>query len=293
MKRSLALLLTGLFLAGCQSLETIPYTPLQTPASWLQMQPYLQFQLASRNIILVQPSTTAIVYLLGLITIGAGLYFFKIGNGQRSRLWWGIALLLWGLGAMLAGTSYEAFSYAIKCAGRQVCAWTSGWEIVYLFFSVASLNAMLVAEAFSCASGKLRRGLTGYALISTALYLLTLLAGSLLPRKFLISFELLILVGVPNLLIFLVLNGRRYARYKQRMDLVLLGTWAWLILTIAAYFLFYISGLSQKLWAQGIWFTENDVLHIGLIIWMVYIMRGVSRHVVDEAELGQAAPAGD
>jgi len=75
------------------------------------------------------------------------------------------------------------------------------------------------------------------------------------------------------------------------MDLVLLGTWAWLILTIAAYFLYYILGVSKKLWAQGIWFTENDVLHIGLIIWMVYIMRFVARRVVDEPELEQGLPA--
>ena len=69
------------------------------------------------------------------------------------------------------------------------------------------------------------------------------------------------------------------------MDLVLLGTWTWLILTIGAYFLYYLSGLSQKLWAQGIWFTENDVLHIGLIIWMLYIVGMVSSQIVDLPDL--------
>lgn len=289
MKRSLPFVLTGLFLSGCQQLSSIPYLPVQTPESWLEMQPYLEFQIAARTIHLMQPSTTAIVYLLGLITIAAGLYFFKIRNNQRSRLWWGIALLLWGLGALLAGTSYEAFSYAIKCAGRSACIWTSWWEIVYLLFSVASLNAMLVAEAFTCATGKLRRGLIGYAMVSMAAYSLVLLIGSLVPIKFLISFELLILVGTPNLVIFLVLNGRRYARNRQRMDLVLLGTWIWLILTIGAYFLYYILGFAQQLWSEGIWFTENDVLHIGLILWMIYIAGVVSRQVVDLPELKNGA----
>jgi hypothetical protein len=285
LKQSIPFLLTGLFLTGCQQLASIPFTPTQTPESWLQMQPFIKLQIASKLIYLIQPSTTAIVYLLGVIAIGAGLYFLKIMNGQKSRLWWGVALLLWGLGALLAGTSYEAFSYAIKCAGRSACIWTSWWEIVYLVFSVASLNAMLVAEAYTCATGKLRRRLIGYALSSMAIYTLVVLIGTLLPLKFLISFELLILVCVPNLVIFLVLNGGRYAKHKKRMDLALLGTWAWLILTIGAYFLYYVSGLSQKLWAQGIWFTENDVLHIGLIIWMLYIVGMVSRQIVDLPEL--------
>ncbi len=291
MKHTFPLMLTGLYLSGCQQLASIPYTPIQTPESWLLMQPYLKFQIASKTIFLIQPSTTAIVYLLGLIAIGAGLYFLKRRNSQRSRLCWSIAVLLWGFGALLAGTSYEAFSYAIKCARRSACNWTSWWEIVYLVFSVASLNAMLMAEAYSCAKGKWRRWLIWYAILSTFLYITIVLIGTLIPVKFLISFELLILIGMPNIIIFLVLNGRRYAKHKQRIDLVLLRTWAWLILTIGAYFLYFISGLSQKLWAQSIWFTENDVLHIGLIIWMVYIMQVVSKHVVDEPETVLGNPA--
>jgi hypothetical protein len=289
LKRSLPFLLAVLFLSGCQSLESIAYTPTQTPVSWLQMQPFIKFQVDASTIYLVQPSTTVFVYLLSVIAIAAGLYFIKIQNAQKARLWWGIALVLWGLGALLAGTSYEAFSYAIKCAGRSACIWTSWWEIVYLLFSVASLNAMLVAQAYTCASGKLRRGLIGVAILSMVIYTLVVLIGSLIPVKFLISFELLILVCVPNLVIFLVLNGVRYFRHRQRMDLALLGIWAWLILTIGAYFLYYLAGFSQMLWAQGIWFTENDVLHIGLIIWMLYIVGMVSGKVVDLPELENRA----
>jgi hypothetical protein len=52
-------------------------------------------------------------------------------------VWWGVALVPWDAGA-LAGTSYEAFRYAAKCAGRPACVWKSGWELLYLILSVAN-----------------------------------------------------------------------------------------------------------------------------------------------------------
>ena len=271
MRRTLIAFTSLLFLNACGRLDSIPTSPLQTPQSWLTIQPFLAFKIGSLEGIIVQPSTSIIVYLLGLVTIAAGLYFLRIRDGQRSRLWWGIALLLWGLGALLAGTSYEAFSYHIKCAGRAACAWTSGWEVLYLLLSVASVDAMLVAVAYSCTVDKSRRALIIYAGFNLALYAALLSIGVLNPVKFLVSFELLILFATPTVLILLVLNGWRYIKFKQRLDLLLLITWIWLVITLAAYFAYLVLGITQTLWAQGIWFSENDVLHIGLIIWMLYL----------------------
>lgn len=119
------LLVTVLLLAGCSSLAEIPYSPEQTAETWLEMQPYAELEFAAGSVVLVQPSTTAIVYLLGV--------------------------------------------------------------------------------------------------------------------------------------------------------------WGWLIVTIAAYFLYYISDAAENLWARGMWFTENDVLHVGLIIWMVYLSV-IARQVRDETQ---------
>jgi hypothetical protein len=271
-----------LLLTGCQQIESIPYSPRQTPETWLSIQPFVEFRLGAATILIVQPTTSALVYLLGLIAIGAGLYFLHIRHAQRSRLWWGVALMLWGGGALLAGTSYEAFSYQIKCAGREACLWTSEWEIGYLVLSVASVNAMLLAQAYACATGKGRNTLIIYALINFAVYALTVLIGLMVPIKFLISFEWLLIVTAPTIVLFIILNGWRYRKFKQSKDLALLGAWAWLAVTIGAYFLYLISGLTQNLWAQRIWFSENDVLHIGLIIWMIYLALIVAPHVEDE-----------
>lgn len=282
LRRSFLWLTAVLVLAGCSQLESIPYSPRQTPETWLRIQPFVAFPIASKTVILVQPTTTVIVYFLGTAAIAAGLRFLRIRAGQRSRLWWGIALLLWGVGALLAGTSYEAFSYHIKCAGRQACTWTSWWEIGYLVVSVASVDSMLLAQAHACTTGRLRRILALYALCNLSVYVLTVLIGAVVPIQFLISFEWLLVVCAPTIVLFIVLNGWRYHKLRRGMDLALLGAWAWLVLTMAAYFLYLVSGLTQRLWAAGHWFTENDVLHFGLILCMVCLAVVVAPRVEDE-----------
>lgn len=266
---------------GCDRLSSIPYQPETTPERWLQTQPFVDIGLGPLHFILVQPSSTFFVYLLGAVAIGAGLYFLRIRDGQRSRTWWGIALLLWGVGALLAGTSYQAFSYEIKCAGRPVCAWTSWWEIFYLVFSAASVNAMMMAQAYACSTGKSRKIMRGYAIANAALYATAVFAGAFFLIRFLISFELLVLVTAPGVAFFLLLNSRRYYRFRGSMDLALLGTWVWLAVTMAVYFLYLMMGITHMLWARGIWFSENDVLHIFLIVWMIYIAAVTANRIVD------------
>lgn len=275
------LVLVALFLSGCSSLSAIPSDPVQTPETWLRIQPFIAMQLGGAEFVLVQPSSTFFVYLLGAVAIGAGIYFLRIREGQRSRLWWGIALILWGLGALFAGTSYQAFSYEIKCRGREICAWTSGWEVIYLLFSVASVDAMMMAEAYIFSPGKWRKGLMIYAAANIVLYAVTLIAGVISLNKFLISFELLLLVTAPSIVAFLILSGWRYFKSRNPMDLGLLVTWIWLGLTISAYFAYLQLGFSETLWESGLWFSENDVLHIGLISWMLYIAISLAKRVHD------------
>jgi hypothetical protein len=158
--------------------------------------------------------------------------------------------------------------------------------------SAASVDAMVVAEAYSCAVGTWRRVMASYALGHAGLYILVVLAGALLPVKFLISFELLLLVAAPNILFLFALNGWRYYRRKDPMDLALVGTWLWLGITLVAYFLYLLLEVGHALWARGVWFSENDVLHIGLILWMIYIAVVVARLVVDAPDPALTAPDG-
>ena len=271
---------------GFSRLKTIPYTdPVLTSANWCEAQPCLKIKIASRKIILTQHTSTFLVYSLGLLTIGAGLYFLRIRDSEISRLWWGISLLLWGIGALLAGTSYQAFGYEIKCAGRQTCAWTSWWEVVYLMFQQVSIDAMLVAVAYSCTEGSLQMILLVYALVSAVVYVILTFAGGLVPVKSLITFNLMVRVSTPIFLLLFILNGWRYYMLRDPMDLAFLGTWILLLLTMAAYWRYDALDITKKLWAggKGIWFSQNDVLHICLIFWVIYIATVVANRVRDYA----------
>jgi hypothetical protein len=265
-------------------LKSIPHTdPELTPENWCQFQPCLTIRFASRDVILTQPSSTILVYLLGILTIGVGLSFWWLRGDQGSRLWWAIALLLWGVGALLAGTSYQAFGYQIKCAGRETCAWTSWWEVIYLMLQQVSLDALLVAVAISCTGGTLRALLLAYALVSALVYVILAFVGGIIPVKSLITFELMVWISTPLFLVMVFLNAWRYFKLGTAMDLALLGAWVLLVLTMAAYWLYDKLELTPKLWAKdrGIWFSQNDVLHVGLILWMIYLATVVAERVQD------------
>ncbi len=141
--------------------------------------------------------TTFFVYFLSFIGIMAGSYFLLIRENHRSRLWWGVALLLWGV------------------------------------------------------------------------------------QAFLVSFELLVLFTTPTYLILFIINAIRYFKLREKIDLSLMITWLSLGIVMTAYYLYLGLGYAEKLWGQGIWFNENDVLHLGLILWIAYIAFGVAKNVKD------------
>lgn len=284
-QRIIFLALIVLNLTGCDRLAKIPYSPEQTPESWLQIQPYVEINIGVLNFILIQPSSTVFVYLLGIIAIGVGLYFLRIKDGQKSRKWWGIAFLLWGSGSLCAGTSYQAFSFEIKCSGQSLCSWTSWWEIFYLLLSAGSVAAMVISGAYSSCSANCRQGLIRYAFLNMALYCVVILIGVVSLTKFLISFGMLLIFTVPSILLLFILNSWRYYRYRNGADLAFVITWLWLGLTIGIYFITLILGMTDILWARGYWFSENDVLHIGLISWVLYIGISLAERITDHPNL--------
>ena len=264
-------LLISILLYFFNQFETILYSPSIKSEEWCDNQPCVQIELFSTVFIVVQPSSTFIVYFLGILTVLIGAYLLKVGRKQKFVAWWGIALLLWGLGAIFAGTSYQAFSYEIKCAGRAFCIWTSWWEVMYLIFWVGSVDAMMIAQTNLTPERTHYTVMRLYATINFLVYVLIVVIGSVIPITILISFELMVLFLAPSIMIFILFNLKRRRRLKQPIDLYLLRIWVFLIIIMGTYFLYFMTNVTEILWEHDIWFSANDVLHIGLILWMLYI----------------------
>ena len=69
--------------------------------------------------------------------------------------------------------------------------------------------------------------------------------------------------------------------FRDSLDLVLLGCWSILFGTMMAYWIYSKKGITKRLWERGIWFSENDVLHVLLILWMVYNVMVLANRVKD------------
>lgn len=249
--------------------------------TWTKVQPCRSYSLLGKELFITQPSSSFWVYLLGVLTTLVGLYFLATDAQQVSRLLWGVSLILWGVGAVIAGTSYQAFGYQLKCAGRPKVAWTSWWEVIYLIFQQVSINVMLVAVAYSCLSELGQSISIWVAVLVSIAYSIMVFYGAFKPVKSLITFELMVHFCTPFILFFIGLNGWRFWQLGTALDLALLGTWFGLIVTMWLYWQYYFAGYTEKLWAKGRWFSENDVLHVALIVWVIYIGLIVAPLVTD------------
>lgn len=257
--------------------------PNLSAETWLRIQPCKTYTVFGKGWLITQPSSTIWVYLLGVLTTLLGVFFMVTCDQQLSRSLWGVSLILWGVGALIAGTSYQAFGYQLKCAERPKVAWTSWWEVIYLIFQQVSVNVMLVAVAYSCLSDVgIKLAIVAAVLLSIS-YIVIVFFGALKPIKSLISFELMVHFCTPFIILLTALNAWRYWQLGDALDLALLGTWLGLYITMWLYWQYYLSGLTQKLWAKGRWFSENDVLHVALIIWVAYIAIVVAPLIKDIA----------
>lgn len=272
MKKIYFLLLNIFFLAGCSRLNNLKWDGM-TSEKWLNTHSHVPVKFGGLEFILAEPSSTIIVYGLGIVLLMVGIWFLKNQQNSRSRFLWGIGTILWAFSTFFAGTSYQAFSYELKCAGNQVCLWTSWWEIWYLLTYVYSMNILTAAVAYSSSKGKLRKGVIWYTILNSLVYTILLMIGAFTPDKFLASFECMVLFSSPMFIILLVVNTLQYRKHHNKLDIYYIGAWLLMFLIVVIYFGYFMSGIAASLWSNGIWFNANDVLHVLLILWILYIYK--------------------
>lgn len=238
-------------------------TPLMTPSELLSSKPSITIG----SIVILVPSSTVIVYILGIQILLIGFLFYRV----KLRLWaW--SFYLWGFGTILAGTSYQAFGYELKCDGLEYCLFTSWFELSYLFVTALSITIMSFAFAKTFLTGKAQSILRGYPLVMMFLYTILLLVGTIGSIQFLISYELFTVFFMPLFVIFFVFNILGYRLKKDPLNRSFIVLWILFLIVNVSYYGYYLPGFTESLYNNtGIWFSANDVLHVGLILWFLYI----------------------
>ena len=257
------------------------FEPPTSPEQWCQLQPCFEVG----GVTFTQPLGSILVYLLAVVWIVGGIYFWRIRDGHRSREWMALALVLGGIGAGLAGTSYQLLGYELKCVGRDLCLWTNWFEVAYMMLQATSASAMLIAVAYARTTGVLRLWLIICAVAIAVAYVALATYGALTGIKTLIRFELLTLVAAADLLLLRAVAAQRWIRERESTDLSIIGAGAWLIVTSAAYAGYLAAGLTAILWdgGAGFYLSENDVLHLGMIAFITYLVAVVAERLRDDA----------
>ncbi len=247
-------------------------SPNISPFEYLQSKPYIEIG----SIIILVPSSTVIVYLLGVITIFIGVKLSKLKEIHQK--YWGIALILWGIGTILAGTSYQGLGYELKCANQELCLFTSWFELSYLYVTALSITIMAYAVSIKSLDIKYLKIYNKITSIGFVVYSLSLLTGVIFEVKLLVTYEWFLVFFLIYFVSFMVINVSKNRSQQNRLDKGLMNVWISMLVINILYFVYYYSGIGEFLYNNyNMWFSANDVLHVGLIPWMYYIYRVVKQ----------------
>jgi len=251
--------------------------PNISPEAYLDSIPYMY--LFNSNMILIVPSSTFFILVLGLQTVVLGLSFLK-NKKYETHLWWGLAMVFWGIGALLAGTSYQGFGYQLKCSNYDLCLYTSWFELAYYYFTAVSMSCLGIAVAKTVLPKEKQTFLIMYSKIALILYIVLQILGVIINNRFLLSYELFTIFFMPLYLIFFFYNVKLYRKQKDPLNKTLIITWLLFLVVNASYYIYFFLGIGESLYeTTNIWFSANDVLHVALILWMLFLQFKVKKEI--------------
>jgi purine-cytosine permease-like protein len=95
-----------------------------------------------------------------------------------------------------------------------------------------------------------------------------LLAGEILPVRFMVSYEGFMAFLGGNFVLMFGLNLHHYQSCRDGLNLRLTRLWIGFLAVNIGYFVALFTGFAEPLYARyGIWFNANDTLHTLLILW--------------------------
>ena len=187
-------------------------TPSISPIDYLQLKPYIEIG----SLILIVPSSTIIVYLLGIITIYLGYRLSRLVETYKK--YWGITLILWGIGTVLAGTSYQGLGYMLKCEGQDLCLFTSWFELSYLYITALSITFMAFTVALKSISKEKLFIYTRVTGIGFVIYSVSLVIGVIFEIRLLVTYEWFLLFFLPYFISFMIINVKSNRMNKNDFD---------------------------------------------------------------------------
>ena len=130
----------------------------------------------------------------------------------------------------------------------------------------------MIAVGYETLQQKGRQLIIKFAVIYSLAYSVYMLAGSMIPNRFVISYEgFIAFIGI-NFVIMFIVNVYQYHVRKDKFNRNMIIIWLAFIVVNAGYFIYLYSGIAAPLYEHyGIWFNANDMLHVLLIAWSVLI----------------------
>lgn len=233
---------------------------------------------------LLQPSSTLLVLILGLEFFVAGVAVGVVRSaGHGARRWWGAAFITWGIACWLAAVSHQAFTWHVRCAGPRMLAVLRGKEpmdyicltelqdpfhLSYLWLQNFALNLFVVARCYRAVRRMVPLGIL-YAFCNGVA-----LAVGMYYDEHYREFEGVLLFSFPTWLFLFIVNRTCIGDWTS--------TASWLLLGMSFGLFKLVQALPFKTWytTYGIWFTDNDALHVGNLLFLPVAYLSASR-VVD------------
>jgi hypothetical protein len=256
--------------------------PKTTGEEYLKSMPYVQWG----DFILIQPSSTFFVYFLGLVLIVLGCYLLRTAQGNKSRLDYGLGYALWGVSAILAGTSYQAFGYELKYAGRSYGLFTSVFELLYMITTAEAILYLLAGTSYYAPTNpKIQKAVPYVAMAYGIIYGVVFLIGIAIPVQPIVTYLFFVAFFAPAFLLMLLMAVIRFAHQKDPLDRNMLISWGFFALANILYFIAYFSGFPTAIYqASGFWFSENDILHVSMIVWVIATFFLLRKELKDDNE---------